>query len=109
MAEFLSNSDEPFSPTSEFSCIQISKEELFMRDDNLVLFIPSDCRLTTETWQELIKQNRLKYEDLQKEDTENLQVGNVIVIKYENHRVFNVIIKQSFDSKSYLVDIVAAL
>ena len=25
MAEFLSNSDEPFSPTSEFSCIQISK------------------------------------------------------------------------------------
>ena len=109
MAEFLSNSDEPFSPTSEFSCIQISKEKLFMRDDNLVLFIPADCRLTTETGQELIKQNRLKYEDLQKEDTENLQVGNVIVIKYENHCVFNIIIKQSFDSKPYLVDIVAAL
>ena len=33
----------------------------------------------------------------------------MIVIKYENHCVFNVIIKQSFDYKSYLVDIVAAL
>ena len=31
------------------------------------------------------------------------------MIKYENYCVFNVIIKQAFDSKPYLVDIVAAL
>ena len=101
--------DDPIPSNFEFSCIQPSKEKLFMRDDNLVLFIPADCRLTTETGQELIEENRLKYDDLQKENPENLQVGNVIVIKYENHCVFNVIIKQNFDSKPHLIDIVAAL
>ena len=69
-----------------------------MRDENLLLFMPLDC-ITTETGQDLIKANRLKYEDLQKEDSENLRAGNVIVIKYGNHCVFNVIIKQNFDSK----------
>ena len=73
-------SQEESNPsTSEYSCIQFSKQKLFMRDDNLLLFIPSDCKITTETGQELIKENRLQYDDIQREDPENLQVGNVIV------------------------------
>ena len=36
-------------------------------------------------------------------------MGNVFVIKYEDNYVFNLIVKQSFDSKPYHKDIIAAL
>ena len=101
--------EESNRSTSEYSCIQLFKEKLFMRDDNLLIFIPSDCKITTETGQELIKENRLQYDDIQREDPDNLQVGNVIVIKYEHCCIFNVILKQTFDSKPYLADIVSSL
>ena len=80
-----------------------------MRNDKLLLFIPSDCKITTETGQELIKENRLKYEDVQRKGSENLQVGNLIVIEYEHYCVFNVIIKPSFNPKPYLAGILASL
>ena len=44
--------NNPIPSNIEFSCIQPSRGKLSMRDDNLVLFIPADCRLTTETGQE---------------------------------------------------------
>ena len=93
----------------EFSCIKTSKDKLHMRDDNLVLFIPADLKITTQTGRELIQSNRLIYEDLLNENPENLQIKNVIVIKHENYCIFYLIIKQTFDSKPYLQDIIASI
>ena len=91
------------------SCLRISKDKLYMRNDNLIQFIPVDCKLTTEASQELISQNKFKYDDLKSESPESLQLGNVIVYKYEEHCVFNLIIKETFDSKPYAVHISNAL
>ena len=76
-----------------------------MRNDNLLVFIPADCKITSETGQELIVSNRIIYNDLKREDPKNLRVGNVIVIKYENYSVFHAVIKETFDSRPYLSDI----
>ena len=61
-----------------------------MRDNNFVLFIRADLKITTETSRGLIQANRLiyKYEDLLNENPENLQIKNVIVIKHENYCIF---------------------
>ena len=101
--------NDPLPPNYEFTCIKVSRDKLYMRNDNLLLFIPADCKLTTETGRELIQTNRLIYTDIQNETPENLEVGNVLVIKYEDNYVFNLIVKQSFDSKPYHKDIIAAL
>ena len=69
---------------SEFSCIRILKDE---------------------TGQELRVNNRIIYNDLKIEYLENLRLGNIIVIKYENYSVFYAIIKETFDSRPYLSDI----
>ena len=76
---------------------------------DLIQFIPVDCKLNTEASQELISQNKFKYDDLKSESSESLQLGNVIVYKYEEHCVSNLIIKETFDSKSYAVHISNAL
>ena len=76
--------NDPLPPNYEFTCIKVSRDKLYMRNDNLLLFIPADCKLTTETGRELIQTNRLIYTDIQNENPENLEVGNVLVIKYED-------------------------
>ena len=55
--------------------------------------MPADCKLTTETGQELLKENRINYDDLKNELPENLKVENVIVHKYNHLCVFYLIIK----------------
>ena len=62
----INNHENSISSNFKFSCIRLSKQKLFMRDDNPMLFIPPDCKITTETGQELIDKNRLKYEHLRK-------------------------------------------
>ena len=98
----LENEDNIPSPISDMSCIKISEDKLYMRRDHLVQFIPADCKLTTETSQELINQNRFNYDDLKREMKENIQLGDVIVYKYDHQCVFNLIIKETFDSKPYI-------
>ena len=94
---------------SVMSCIQTSKDKLYMRNDHLIHFIPADCKLTTEVSHELIKENRINYEDLKIEPIENRQVGNVIVHRYEDQCVFHLIIKSTFDSKPYITDVINTL
>ena len=101
--------NDPLPPNYEFTCITFSRDKLYMPNNTLLLFIPADCKVTTETGRELIQTNRLIYTDIQNENPENLEVGNVLVIKYEDNYVFNLIVKQSFDSKPYHKDIIAAL
>lgn len=64
-----------------------------MRDDNLILFILPDCKLVTKSGKELIIMARLRSEDLQCEEPENLQVDNIIVVKYKDYRIFSLIVK----------------
>ena len=64
-----------------------------------------ECKLTTETNRELIRENRFKYEDLKRESADDIQVGNVLVYKYDYQCVFNLIIKETFDSRPYMTHI----
>ena len=89
--------------------IQHSKDKLYMRNDHLGLFISADCVLTTETARELIQMKRINYDHLKIENFQNLQVGNVIVHKYENFYTFYLIIKENFDSKIYTTDLLKTL
>ena len=44
--------------------------------------------MVTGTRQELLKENRINYDDLKNELLENLKLGNVIVYKYNHLCVF---------------------
>ena len=104
----ITNDDELMTSDFQMTCLRTCKDKLYMRNDHLVLFIPADCKLTTETGQELLKENRINYDDLKNELPENLKVGNVIVHKYNHLCVFYLIIKQNFDSKTYMTHILDA-
>ncbi|XP_051170097.1 uncharacterized protein LOC127287306 [Leptopilina boulardi] len=102
-------SQDDSHPNQNFSCIKNSKDYLFMREDNLAIFIPADRKFTTETNKQVLTENRMKIDDLLNEDNENIEVGNVIVFKYEDHCVFNMIIKPTFDSKPTYIDVISTL
>ena len=59
--------NDPLPPNYEFTCIKFPRDKLCMRNDNLLLSILADCKVTTETGRELIQTNRLKYIDIQNE------------------------------------------
>lgn len=101
--------DELPDPNTDMSCLRTCKDRLYMRDDHLIQFLPADCKLTTETSQELIEKNKFNYDDLKIEPEENLRVGNVIVYRYDHLYVFNLIVKLTFDSRSYITHISDAL
>lgn len=97
------------SNNPNFTCIKISKDNLYMRDDNLAIFIPADRKFTTETNSQLINNNKMKIEDLNNEDESLMEVGNVIAFKYEEFCVFNLVVKPTFDSKPSFTDVVSTL
>lgn len=100
--------DNP-SPNQHFSCIKNSKEYLYIREDHLAIFIPADRKFTTETNKQLLTENRMKIDDLLNKDIDNIEVGNVIVFKYEKYFVFNIIVKPIFASKPTYNDVVNTL
>lgn len=96
-----SQDDSTLNP--HFSCITISKDNLYMRDDNIAIFIPADVKFTTETNKDLLTTNIMKIEDLLNKDS------NVVVFKYKKHCVLNMIIKPTYDSKPTYTDVVSTL
>lgn len=89
-----------------YSCITRTKDSLLMKPDNLVHFISADCILNTPISRELIDEGILVVQSLKNEKPE---IGQVLVFKYGNQLVFNLVVKNTFDERPFLKNVNMAL
>ena len=83
----------------EDSCIITVEDTLTLSFGHKINFIPADCLLTTATIKELEKAGFIGREKLKQA---NPQLGQVIIYAENNRYVFNLVVKTTYDEKTYL-------
>ena len=85
---------------------QLSKDKLWMRDDNIINFSSCDGVLTTPVGRELSDNSIIKISDLKEI---NAELGYVSSTIHEKHFVYNLFIKETFDAKVFAKNIEKAV
>ena len=81
--------------------IQISKDKLWIRDDNLLNFMPADCVMITPISRELLEAKVFCVSDLKNEKPE---LGQVIVTKCGKRYTFHLFTTERFDQNTNFKD-----
>ena len=85
---------------------QLSRDKVWMRDDNIVNFVSCDGVLTTPVGRELSENSIIKISDLKEI---NAELGYVSSTMHGKHFVYNLFIKETFDAKVFAKNIEKAI
>ena len=88
------------------SLFKISRDKLWVRNDNLINFVSCDGVLITPVGRELINKLLIKLSDTKEESAE---LGMVISIRENKRFIFNLSIKENYDSKTFAKNIESAV
>jgi hypothetical protein len=85
---------------------QLSRDRVWMRDDHILNFVSCDGVLTTSLGRELLENSIIKLSDLK--DPQAV-IGYVTSKPYGGRRVYNLYVKEKFDSKIFARNIETAV
>ena len=85
---------------------KISNDKLFLRNDHLINFVSCDGILTTPTGRELMENSLITLSDIREV---NPELGTVTSVKQNKRFIFNLFIKETYDSKIFAKNIELAV
>ena len=85
---------------------KISRDKLWMRNDNLINFVSCDGVLITPVGRELINKLLIKLSDTKEASAE---LGMLTSIRENKRFIFNLFIKENYDSKTFAKNIESAV
>ena len=85
---------------------ETNRDKLWMRDDHIINFVSCDGILTTPVGHELMDNALIKLSDL---NDAKAELGTVSLLKHRKIAIFNLFIKETFNSKVYAKNIETAV